>query len=196
MNENDVTQAVKQAIVQARGDTLAAVGLLMAAAAHDEKLLRALVAPHLHAILNDRVVSVMRDVKARKGGGATAVAGSAPPATRPVPVAKAPPTAKATDDDGVTEPPRRRPPPPPTAAQLEAERREAEERLIDRLFDRLADEMPRKPASAPRGPDGRPLSPDEVLSQLGRDPNGPPPPKAGPRHQAAIQNIARSFKKF
>lgn len=195
MNENDVTQAVKQAIVQARGDTLAAVGLLMAAAAHDEKLLRALVAPHLHAILNERVVSVMRDVKARKGGASQSSA--APAASKPLPAAKAPPAAKGVDEEAVApEPPRRRPPPPPTAAQLEAERREAEERLIDRLFDRLADEMPRKPLNTPRAPDGRPMSPDEVLSQLGRDPNGPPPPKAGPRHQAAIQNIARSFKKF
>lgn len=65
-------------------------------------------------------------------------------------------------------------------------KRELPAEVLDKVIDRLGSKLPTKPAAKPK-------SPEEALSSLGRDPNGPPPSKAGRGHQVAIHALARSF---
>lgn len=65
-------------------------------------------------------------------------------------------------------------------------KRELPPDVLDKVIDRLGSKLPTKPAATPK-------SPQEALSSLGRDPNGPPPSKAGRQHQVAIHALAKSF---
>jgi hypothetical protein len=61
---------------------------------------------------------------------------------------------------------------------------------MDALIEELRQNIPSPPPPPPRPP----RNAAEALASLGRDPNGPPPPKAGKRHQTAMQTLAKSFK--
>jgi hypothetical protein len=61
---------------------------------------------------------------------------------------------------------------------------------MDALIEELRQNIPSPPPAPPRPP----RNAAEALASLGRDPNGPPPPKAGKRHQTAMQTLAKSFK--
>ncbi len=61
---------------------------------------------------------------------------------------------------------------------------------MDALIEELRQNIPSPPPAPPRPP----RNAAEALASLGRDPNGPPPPKAGKRHQTAMHALAKSFK--
>jgi len=61
---------------------------------------------------------------------------------------------------------------------------------MEALIEELRQNIPSPPPPPPRPP----RNAAEALASLGRDPNGPPPPKAGKRHQTAMHTLAKSFK--
>lgn len=243
MSDAVVSQAVKQAIVQAQGDPMGAVGLLMVAAARDNELLRALVKPHLHHILTEHVEAEIARVHARKAartGGASAAptstpaptpAATTPAASAPARAAKSAPAPKAAPSADAA--PRPQQPAQSAAAKAQAAVRKAEappkdgpksvrealaeaapgralagagaavraaakkptransRTALDDLVDQLAD---RFPTAAAGGRGDGPMSAQEVLATLGRDPDGPPPSKASNRHRGAVSLLAQSFK--
>src|SRR4051794_30129264 len=71
-----------------------------------------------------------------------------------------------------------------------AKPKELPREVMDRLIEELGNNIPAPPPSPRR----EPRTPAEALASLGRDPNGPPPPKAGKRHQSAMQLLAKSYK--
>lgn len=169
---DEVNKAVKEAIIAARGDAQGAIRFLKLLLDRDEKLLREMVEPYLQGILFQHVDGMLKKVKARKGGAeepATAATG-APPAG--VSSSGAKPAPKAT-------------------AKPAQVLKPAKEGVLDQIVDRLAANIPPQPRQ-PRPP----RTAEEALASIGRDPNGPPPPKAGPRHQSALREVAKSFKKF
>lgn len=68
--------------------------------------------------------------------------------------------------------------------------RELPREAMDALIEELGHKIPPPPPAPRRAP----RTPAEALESIGRDPNGPPPPKAGKRHQNAMQLLATSFK--
>ena len=69
-----------------------------------------------------------------------------------------------------------------------APKRELPPDVLDKVIDRLGDRIPTRPAAT-----AVPKSPTEALQSIGRDPDGPPPSKAGRQHQVAIHTLAKSF---
>ncbi|HUA54117.1 MAG TPA: hypothetical protein VMB81_18210 [Candidatus Sulfotelmatobacter sp.] len=69
-------------------------------------------------------------------------------------------------------------------------KRELSQEAMDALIDEMRNNIPSPPPPPPRPP----RNAAEALASLGRDPNGPPPPKAGKRHQTAMHTLAKSFK--
>jgi hypothetical protein len=69
-------------------------------------------------------------------------------------------------------------------------KRELSREAMDALIDEMRQNIPSPPPAPPRPP----RNAAEALASLGRDPNGPPPPKAGKRHQTAMQTLAKSYK--
>src|SRR5579863_471929 len=69
-------------------------------------------------------------------------------------------------------------------------KRELSREAMDALIDEMRQNIPSPPPPPPRPP----RNAAEALASLGRDPNGPPPPKAGKRHQTAMHTLAKSFK--
>jgi hypothetical protein len=67
---------------------------------------------------------------------------------------------------------------------------ELSKEAMELLIEELRQNIPSPPPPPPRPP----RNAAEALAQLGRDPNGPPPPKAGKRHQTAMHTLAKSFK--
>ena len=70
----------------------------------------------------------------------------------------------------------------------------AKRELPREAMDALIEEMRQNIPSPPAPPAPPPRNAAEALASLGRDPNGPPPPKAGKRHQTAMHTLAKSFK--
>ena len=68
--------------------------------------------------------------------------------------------------------------------------RELPREAMEALIEELRQKIPSPPPAPPRPP----RNAAEALAGLGRDPNGPPPPKAGKRHQTAMHTLAKSFK--
>ena len=68
--------------------------------------------------------------------------------------------------------------------------RELPREAMEALIEELRQNIPSPPAPPARPP----RNAAEALASLGRDPNGPPPPKAGKRHQTAMHTLAKSFK--
>ena len=66
--------------------------------------------------------------------------------------------------------------------------------LPKEAMEALIEEMRQNIPSPPPPPPRPPRNAAEALASLGRDPNGPPPPKAGKRHQTAMHTLAKSFK--
>ena len=79
-----------------------------------------------------------------------------------------------------------------SAAKTKASPRQRElpREAMDALIEGLRENIPSPPAPPTRAP----RNAAEALASLGRDPNGPPPPKAGKRHQTAMHTLAKSFK--
>jgi hypothetical protein len=75
-------------------------------------------------------------------------------------------------------------------ANASPKQRELPREAMDALIEELRQNIPSPPPPPPRPP----RNAAEALASLGRDPNGPPPPKAGKRHQTAMQTLAKSFK--
>src|SRR5215471_7088609 len=71
-----------------------------------------------------------------------------------------------------------------------APKKELSREAMDALIEELQNNTPSPPPAPPRPP----RNAAEALASLGRDPNGPPPPKAGKRHQTAMHTLAKSFK--
>jgi hypothetical protein len=71
-----------------------------------------------------------------------------------------------------------------------AKQRELPREAMEALIEELRQNIPSPPPAPPRPP----RNAAEALASLGRDPNGPPPPKAGRRHQTAMHTLAKSFK--
>jgi hypothetical protein len=71
-----------------------------------------------------------------------------------------------------------------------AKTRDLPPEAMEALIEELRQNIPSPPPPPPRPP----RSAAEALASLGRDPNGPPPPKAGKRHQTAMHTLAKSFK--
>jgi hypothetical protein len=71
-----------------------------------------------------------------------------------------------------------------------AGKRELPKEAMEALIEELRQNIPSPPPPPPRPP----RNAAEALASLGRDPNGPPPPKAGKRHQTAMHTLAKSFK--
>lgn len=71
-----------------------------------------------------------------------------------------------------------------------AKSRDLPPEAMEALIEELRQNIPSPPPPPPRPP----RSAAEALASLGRDPNGPPPPKAGKRHQTAMHTLAKSFK--
>ncbi len=69
-------------------------------------------------------------------------------------------------------------------------KKELPREAMEALIEELRHNIPSPPPPPPRPP----RNAAEALASLGRDPNGPPPPKAGKRHQTAMHTLARSFK--
>jgi hypothetical protein len=68
-------------------------------------------------------------------------------------------------------------------------RRELPPEVLDEVIDKLGTKIPTRSATSA----ARPKSPAEALQTIGRDPEGPPPSKAGKQHQAAMHALAKSF---
>ncbi len=66
--------------------------------------------------------------------------------------------------------------------------------LSKEAMELLIEELRQNIPSPPPPPARPPRNAAEALASLGRDPNGPPPPKAGKRHQTAMHTLAKSFK--
>lgn len=66
--------------------------------------------------------------------------------------------------------------------------------LSKEAMELLIEEMRQNIPSPPPPPARPPRNAAEALASIGRDPNGPPPPKAGKRHQTAMHTLAKSFK--
>jgi hypothetical protein len=75
-------------------------------------------------------------------------------------------------------------------AKASPRQRELPREAMDALIEGLRQNIPSPPAPPARPP----RNAAEALASLGRDPNGPPPPKAGKRHQTAMHTLAKSFK--
>jgi hypothetical protein len=71
-----------------------------------------------------------------------------------------------------------------------AKSRDLPPEAMEALIEELRQNIPSPPPPPPRPP----RNAAEALASLGRDPNGPPPPKAGKRHQTAMHTLAKSFK--
>jgi len=76
------------------------------------------------------------------------------------------------------------------AGKPAAKSRELPREAMEALIEELRQKIPSPPPPPPRPP----RNAAEALASLGRDPNGPPPPKAGKRHQTAMHTLAKSFK--
>ena len=76
------------------------------------------------------------------------------------------------------------------AAPKRAARQELSKEAMELLIEEMRQNIPSPPPPPPRPP----RNAAEALASLGRDPNGPPPPKAGKRHQTAMHTLAKSFK--
>jgi len=150
MRNSDVDRKVREAVVEARGDTARAVSLLTKAAQQDPRLLYAFTAPFLQVILFHAVTEMLGKLK----GAAK---------------------AKAAGKGSTKAPPRN-------------------SELSNEAMELLIEEMRQNIPSPPPPPPRPPRNAAEALASLGRDPNGPPPPKAGKRHQTAMHTLAKSFK--
>ena len=76
------------------------------------------------------------------------------------------------------------------ATKAASKQRELPREAMDALIEEMRQNIPSPPAPPPAPP----RNAAEALASLGRDPNGPPPPKAGKRHQTAMHTLAKSFK--
>ena len=76
------------------------------------------------------------------------------------------------------------------SAGTKPKQRELPREAMEALIEELRHNIPSPPPPPPRPP----RNAAEALASLGRDPNGPPPPKAGKRHQTAMHTLAKSFK--
>ncbi|MFD2261849.1 hypothetical protein ACFSM5_03050 [Lacibacterium aquatile] len=68
--------------------------------------------------------------------------------------------------------------------------------LPKETLDAIVDKLDRNMPAPPKPPAKSPSTPAEALANLGIDPKGPPPTKAGQQHKAAMVEMAKAFKKF
>lgn len=207
--------SLKQAIVAARGDKADAARRLVALAKHDPEVMLALVEPYLQGIAFDAVNKVLARAAAK--GSAPAESVAAPARTRapsapahilasavetlPPPTVTAPPKVEPEPAPVLTAPVRApaaapvaaapKPAPKPAPQRRALKPGEIPSETLDAIFDQIGKTLPPVKRSV-----RQPKTPEEAMMQgVGRDPNGPPPPVAGARHQKAILAMAQSFKK-
>lgn len=206
--------SLKQAIVAARGDKADAARRLVALAKHDPEVMLALVEPYLQGIAFDAVNKVLARAAVKGGAPAESVAApartrapsapahilassvetlppptvTAPPKADPAPVPAPAPVASAPAPAAKPAP---KPAPKPAAPRRPLKPGEIPSETLDAIFDQIGKTLPPVKRSV-----RQPKTPEEAVMQgVGRDPNGPPPPVAGARHQKAILAMAQSFKK-
>ncbi|MDI9349888.1 MAG: hypothetical protein QM537_07805 [Candidatus Symbiobacter sp.] len=177
MNAEKISQHVRLALAEGKGDKQASMRHLALMCARDDMLLRALVQPFLGGILMhalDREIKSVMDEQAARDQAAreqvtreqmTQNQAARTPAAVALPSAKLPANAAASNFE--------RP-------------RAMSSGLMDQLVDALAKAIPVGKPSVPI--DGDPVR------LLGIGPGDIPPPKAGARHQRALQAVALSFK--
>ena len=177
MSAEKISEQIRIALAEGKGDKQAAMRHLALMCARDDRLLRALVQPFLGGILMhalDREIKAIMDSQ---------VAGKSESAPSSLPVSKSnlpsvsPQKALATP--GAAKNPQSSARSKPLAKNMT---KEAMEELVDVLSQ-----------SIPVGKPSVPIDGDPVRL-IGIGPGDIPPPKAGARHQRALQAVALSFK--
>ncbi|MCX8506266.1 MAG: hypothetical protein ORN98_06590 [Alphaproteobacteria bacterium] len=166
MSAEKISEQIRIALAEGKGDKQAALRHLALMCARDDRLLRALVQPFLGGIL---MYALDREIKAIMDAQVVGKAESTPSATPQ----KALATAGAAKNIQTTI--RQK----PTTKNMTKE-------VMEELVNALSQSIPVGKPSVPI--DGDPVR------LIGIGPGDIPPPKAGPRHQRALQAVALSYK--
>lgn len=165
MNAEQVSQQIRIALTEGRGDKQASIRHLALMCARDDRLLRALVQPFLGGILLHALDREIKNILEQQEDNAALAASPPPISAQP---------ASASES------------PPQIAKPLVARPAALSQDMMEQVVNILGKEIPV----------GRPVVPidGDPVRLIGIGPGDIPPPKAGARHQRALQAVALSFK--